>query len=153
APDFVSRRLGLEPGAVRLVVYDEAWRLLFCQERDRLLASLARGARVMHLEHIGSTAVLGLAAKPILDMLAAPADAGSVDSFVPPLQQAGYEYRPLVSTADRHFFRRGVPRQYHLHLTQFGSAVWNDQLTFRDRLRADASVARAYETLKRELAS
>lgn len=146
-------RLGLEPGVIRLVDYDDAWPEMFAIERERIDTELARRGRRICLEHIGSTAVPGLAAKPVLDMLGAPAGAEAAESLIPDIEAAGYEYRPLVSTAERIFFRRGAPRQFHLHLTFRESHVWRDQLTFRDRLRANAVLAGEYLALKRELAA
>jgi GrpB-like predicted nucleotidyltransferase (UPF0157 family) len=144
--------LGLESGVVRLVAYDDMWPSLFAAERDRINAALASHGLAMHIEHIGSTAVPGLAAKPVLDILAAPLKGEHVEPLLAVIPLADYEYRPLSSTPERHFFRRGTPRQFHLHLTPFDSDVWRDQLVFRDRLRADARLAADYAALKRELA-
>jgi GrpB-like predicted nucleotidyltransferase (UPF0157 family) len=122
-----ARHLGLESGVVRLVDYDEEWPRLFAAERERLLSFVrAHCGRQIHLEHIGSTAVPGLAAKPVLDMLAAPWLGDDLDPLIPAFELPGYLYRPLQSTPERHFFRRGEPRQYHLHLTPLGSQVWRD---------------------------
>ena len=151
--DSAARHLGLESGAVRLVDYDDAWPRLFEAERERLVAFVrATTGRHVYLEHIGSTAVPGLVAKPVLDMLAAPWLGDDLDPLIPAFQAAGYVYRPLQSTPERHFFRRGDPRQYHLHLTPLGSQVWRDQLAFRNTLRRDPVVASTYAALKRELA-
>lgn len=154
AEDAPARHLGLESGVVRLVDYDDAWPRLFEAERERLLSFVrAHAGRQIHLEHIGSTAVPGLAAKPVLDMLAAPWLGDDLDPLIPAFEAAGYLYRPLQSTPERRFFRRGEPRQYHLHLTPLGSQVWRDQLTFRNMLRLDPVVASAYAELKREVAA
>jgi GrpB-like predicted nucleotidyltransferase (UPF0157 family) len=136
------------------VDYDDAWPRLFAAERERLLSVVrAHAGCQFHLEHIGSTAVPGLAAKPVLDMLAAPWPGEELGLLIPAFEAAGYRYRPLQSTPERQFFRRGEPRQYHLHLTPLGSQVWRDQLGFRDLLRRDPGVASAYAALKCELAA
>jgi GrpB-like predicted nucleotidyltransferase (UPF0157 family) len=145
--------LGLESGVVRLVQYDDMWPSLFAAERERIIAVLESHGLAMQLEHIGSTAVPGLAAKPVLDILAAPVKGERVEPLLAVMPLADYEYRPLSSTPERHFFRRGTPRQFHLHLTPFDSDVWWDQLAFRDQLRANARLAADYATLKRELAA
>lgn len=149
-----GRHLGLESGVVRLVDYDAAWPRLFAAERERLVSCVrAHTGRQMQLEHIGSTAIPGLVAKPVLDMLAAPWPGDDLDALIPVFEAAGYLYRPLQSTPERHFFRRGEPRQYHLHLTPNGSRVWRDQLGFRDLLRHNPLLASTYAELKRELAA
>lgn len=147
-----SRHLGLESGVVRLVDYDDAWPRLFEAEHERLRSFVrAYAGRHFHLEHIGSTAVPGLVAKPVLDMLAAPWQGDGLDPLIPAFEAAGYLYRPLQSTPERHFFRRGEPRQYHLHLTPHGSQVWRDQLGFRDLLRQIPLLASTYAALKHDL--
>lgn len=86
-------------------------------------------------------------------MLAAPWPGDDLDPLVPAFEAAGYLYRPLQSTPERHFFRRGEPRQYHLHLTPNGSQVWRDQIGFRNLLRRNPLLASTYAALKHELAA
>lgn len=104
------------------------------------------------LEHVGSTAVAGLCAKPILDILAGhPSDVAALD-YVPCLERAGYEHRGDAGIPNHQFFRRGKPRSYHIHLVEAGGPLWRQYLTFRDRLRNDAAAARRYAELKQALA-
>ncbi len=143
--------LGLERGVVRLVEYDPRWATLFLEESRRLrqvLQSLG-----VTLEHVGSTAVAGLAAKPVLDMLAGYEDPTSLPACVEAVSAAGYLHRGEQGIPGREFFRRGEPRAYHLHLTLRGGPFWTEHLSFRDALRADAAVRAGYDRLKRELAA
>ena len=143
--------LGLESGQVRVVAYDPRWPPLYRAEADRLLAAVA--PLPLALEHIGSTAVPGLGAKPILDILAGYPEGGLPGEYVAALSKAGYVHRGEQGIPGREFFRRGDPRAYHVHLTRRGSSFWRDHLEFRDRLRAEASLRDAYDRLKRELAA
>jgi GrpB-like predicted nucleotidyltransferase (UPF0157 family) len=145
--------LGLDSGTVRVVPYDPAWPALFDVEVSRIGPFLtARDVR-LRLEHTGSTAVPGLAAKPILDILAGYDDDGERAPTVAALEAAGYTYRGEQGIPGRDFFRRGEPRQYHVHLTRVGSTFWNDHLTFRDYLRSASAAVEAYAALKMELAA
>ena len=149
----MSDILGLAPGTVRVVEYDPRWPALFDAEAARLAQALGAGLPLA-LEHMGSTSVPGLAAKPILDILAGYAPgAASVDDYVRALVAAGYTHRGEQGIPGREFFRRGDPRSYHLHLAVRGGAFWTSQLAFRDRLRADPALRDAYAELKRELAA
>jgi GrpB-like predicted nucleotidyltransferase (UPF0157 family) len=76
-----------------------------------------------------------------------------VPAYIGVLKAAGYVHRGEQGIPGREFFRRGIPRSYHLHLTAIDSAFWRDHLTFRDRLRADEDLRDAYAALKRELAA
>jgi GrpB-like predicted nucleotidyltransferase (UPF0157 family) len=145
--------LGLEPGTVRVVSYDRAWPDLYSVEAARVIDVLAQNDVTLVLEHTGSTAVPGLAAKPIVDMLAGRALDQPREPLIEALQSAGYTYRGEQGIPGRDFFRRGNPRQYHLHLTQVESSFWLDHLNFRDYLRSHPEVAARYATLKLELAS
>ena len=104
------------------------------------------------LEHTGSTAVPGLAAKPIIDILAGLESENARAAAIAALQRAGYSHRGEQGIPGRDFFRRGEPRQYHVHLTLVGSAFWDDHRTFRDWLRTHAAVAMEYAALKQQLA-
>lgn len=95
----------------------------------------------------------GLAAKPILDILAGYTRGANVQDYVSAFIEADYIHRGEQGIAGREFFRRGNPRAYHVHLTAIDSAFWHDHLTFRDRLRADDTLRDRYAALKRELAA
>jgi GrpB-like predicted nucleotidyltransferase (UPF0157 family) len=145
--------LGLESGTVRVVAYDPTWPSLFAAEAERLRQCFAAAELPLIIEHTGSTAVPGLAAKPILDTLAGYHEAASLPAYVEVLTEAGYVHRGEQEIPGREFFRRGNPRAYHLHLTAIDSLFWRDHLTFRNRLRTDTTLRDAYADLKRDLAA
>ncbi|HEY1952882.1 MAG TPA: GrpB family protein [Gemmatimonadaceae bacterium] len=145
--------LGLESGTVRLVPYDPAWPVLFAAESERLRTLFSSSGLIARLEHTGSTAIPGLMAKPILDVLAGyPGDA-PLEQYIVVLVTAGYAHRGESGIPGREFFRRGEPRSHHVHLTAIGSQFWRDHLAFRNRLRADNYLRDAYAALKHGLAA
>jgi GrpB-like predicted nucleotidyltransferase (UPF0157 family) len=148
---IVTASLGLEPGTVRLVLYDATWPALFDAEAERLSAVVSPlGVR---LEHMGSTAVPGLAAKPILDILAGYPEGTSVRSCIEALVGAGYVHRGEQGIPGREFFRRGTPRSYHIHLAVNDGPFWRDHLAFRDYLRRFGRSRDEYGALKAALAA
>ncbi len=143
--------LGLESGTVRVVPYDSAWPRLFLFEAERLHRLFARKNLSIVIEHTGSTAVPGLAAKPILDILAGYVQGADVQEYVSTFIEAGYVHRGEQGIPGREFFRRGDPRAYHVHLTAIDSGFWRDHRTFRDCLRADNALRDRYAALKLDL--
>jgi GrpB-like predicted nucleotidyltransferase (UPF0157 family) len=148
----VSRR---PDGTVEVVAYDPAWPARFEAERA-LLAEAAPGV-FSSVEHIGSTAVPGLLAKPTIDMLAVSDDLPRVLQRVDVLAEAGYDYRPgSFPDDDRHLFFRKVrdgKRLVHLHVVHASSPEVDDYRLFRDFLRAEPEVAARYAALKLDLAA
>jgi GrpB-like predicted nucleotidyltransferase (UPF0157 family) len=140
---------------IEIVDYDATWPRQFAEEKRRILA--ATGRYVAAVEHIGSTAVPGLAAKPIIDILVGLRSLTDATNCIIPLMGLGYEYVPEFEAElpERRYFRRVVPRPrtHHIHMVETTSEFWRRQLLFRDYLRAHLKDARAYETLKRDLAS
>jgi GrpB-like predicted nucleotidyltransferase (UPF0157 family) len=145
---YASRRVPDEP--VRVVDYDPGWPAQFAEERARLVPALGDAAAA--IEHIGSTAVAGLAAKPIIDIMVGLRRAPLGEEHIVAVTQLGYEYRGEFGIPGRQYFRRGRPRTHQLHVVQHGSAFWETHLLFRDHLRAHPSEAERYAALKRELA-
>ena len=139
--------------AIRIVPYDPAWRAVYAAAREEILGVMP--IRPLLVEHIGSTAVPGLAAKPVIDIVVLVAEMGPAHAAMPGLEQIGYEFRPEVSNAMRLFLRRraaGGERTHHLHIHTDQADV-SRHILFRDRLRADADTRQAYEALKRDLAN
>jgi GrpB-like predicted nucleotidyltransferase (UPF0157 family) len=143
--------LGLERGTVRVVPYDAEWPRLFAAEAKRLHFFLKQ--LPLRLEHMGSTAVPELCAKPVLDLLGGTPAGAPIIPYIEALAAAGYIYRGEQGIPGRHFFRRGEPRAYHLHVAEEGGSFWQDHLAFRDALREDATLREAYAALKRVLAT
>ena len=106
------------------------------------------------MQHVGSTAVAGLAAKPIIDIAATVRHLSDVDRFQRPLEQAGYSYRANGSDESKILFVKGPEerRTHHLHIVEQGGSAWKSFLAFRDVLRANAAEAQKYEALKQTLA-
>lgn len=145
-----------EPASIHLVDYDESW--LASYEAEAAALRIALAPELDDLQHVGSTAVPGMVAKPIVDILAAVASWDRFDVMVERLQALGYVYTPESEADDpqRRVFRKGpsdvrVMRTHHLHVTLSGSQYWNRIIAFRDRLRADPDAAARYADLKREL--
>jgi GrpB-like predicted nucleotidyltransferase (UPF0157 family) len=140
---------------VVLAEYDPRWPDLFETEKKRILDAI--GPRVLAIEHVGSTAVPGMPAKPVIDVMVGTRNvAATADACTAPLQSIGYEYIPKPALSDRRFFRRGawlLECMYHLHMVELGGESWNRYTVFRDALRADPEVARGYHELKRQLAA
>jgi GrpB-like predicted nucleotidyltransferase (UPF0157 family) len=97
--------------------------------------------------------VPGLAAKPIVDILAGRPPGSPLEPYVRALVGAGYVHRGEQGIPGREFFRLGVPRTHHVHLVETGSAFWRDHLAFRDALRERPELAAAYQALKLRLAA
>lgn len=145
--------LGLESKTVRVVPYDGRWPELFEAESERIATAIAAaGLPVVTLEHVGSTAVPGLAAKPILDLAAGHASGTVPAIYIGVLETLGYAYRGNGGLPGREFFRLGALRSHHMHLVQRGGVHWKRYLRFRNALRADASLRDAYAALKHALA-
>jgi len=144
--------LGVERGHVRLVPYDRRWPQLFENLADILRSRL--GDNVLAIDHVGSTAVPGLSAKPLLDVLVAVADLQRARSLEPVLARLGFEHRPDEGISDRHFYRRlvGNLRTHHLAVAEPTSRHWRETVVFRDALRRDERLRTDYERLKWDLA-
>ena len=138
---------GREPGAVTVADYDPLWPARYEAVRTRIAAALGECAR--GIEHIGSTAVPELAAKPIVDVLVEVDDPDDEAGYRPAMEEAGFELR--VREPGHRMFRTRV-RDVHVHLWPTGSDESRDYLLLRDRLRASAEDRRRYERVKLELA-
>ena len=140
---------GSERPAVPLVVidYDPAWPQRYARWRHRVGAAL--GMAALGIEHVGSTSVPGLAAKPIVDIQVSVADLADEPRYVHQLEKAGLVLR---SRDELHRYFRppaGQPREVHVHVCAAGSQWESDHLLFRDYLRADPAACRRYAEAKR----
>jgi len=135
-----------------LVPYDPRWADEFDRERRRIAAAL--GALALRIEHYGSTAVPGLAAKPIIDIQISVAALQPLDAYATPLSALGYLHVPHPDDAFAPFFHRPAawPHSHHVHVVLAGGGEERRTLAFRDYLRDHDGLARTYETLKRQLA-
>jgi GrpB-like predicted nucleotidyltransferase (UPF0157 family) len=135
---------------IALHEYDPTWPELFSREERRIRRALGR--RVIRLEHVGSTSVPGLAAKPILDVLLVVADSSDEDSYVPSLEAEGYVLRIREPDWHQHRLLKGPDTPVHLHVFSEGSAEIDRMVKFRDQLRKDPEARKLYLATKRELA-
>ena len=139
---------------VELFPFEPTWLSLFEEERYRLLDLFPD--QFLSVEHIGSTAVPGLSAKPIIDILAGVDSISRADELMEPLCQAKYatsmEYN--ASLTERRWLMRWAEgrRTHHLHLMVYGSQEWNRRLAFRNYLRENSTLAQQYEVKKRQWA-
>ena len=135
---------------IELVDYDPRWPERFRLEADRIRAAL--GDRALRVEHTGSTAVPGLAAKPIVDIVLVVADSADEESYVPALEPAGYVLRIREPDWYEHRVLKLPDPKVNLHVFSEGTPEIDRMLLFRDRLRADEGERELYERTKRELA-
>ena len=138
----------MEP--VRIFPYDSCWPRFFESERTRVKA--AAGGRIEIVEHVGSTAVPGLDAKPVIDLLAGVRSLADAIRCVQPLERIGYEHRGEAGVPGRIFLRTYSPCICHLNLAVVEEEFWEGHLLFRDYLRAHPDTAREYARLKHKLA-
>lgn len=140
---------------VALHEYQSSWPMAFCAERDRL-ESLLPGAFI-ELQHIGSTAIQGMPAKPIIDILAGVGSMNQADSLVEAICKSGYTTSPEFNATltDRRWFMRWADghRTHHLHVVVHDGDVWHERLRFRDALRSQPELAERYALLKSQLAA
>jgi len=145
--------LGCERHLVRLVPYQPAWADLFEQEAERLSAAL--GDQVVRIEHVGSTAVPGLDAKPILDIVVAVRDMTDAAAFEEALSPLGYIHKAANDRPGRLYFVKRRPDDrstHHLNITELGTECWFTHVAFRDYLREHAESRAEYRRLKQDLA-
>ena len=145
--------IGLQRGTVQILPYDPQWAHEYEFEKQRLMTAL--GNTIIAIEHVGSTAVPGLAAKPLIDIVAAIDSFERLPAIIHALTAMGYEHMPERISNERAFFPKG-PRQrrtHHLSFVLQGSDAWRQTITFRDYLRQHPERRNAYAALKQQLAS
>ena len=141
----------VERRAVEIVEYDPDWSERFAREAAKIHAALDGRERL--LEHVGSTAVPGLAAKPVVDILVVVDDPADEASYVPALVAAGYGLRIREPAWHEHRMLRTPARDVHLHVLPAGCPEIERYLLLRDRLRGEASERELYAAAKRRLAA
>jgi len=135
---------------ITLVEYSVEWPALFIREVERVRAIL--GTRVLMLEHVGSTSVPRLAAKPIIDMILALADSADESAYVPAMESAGYVLRIREPEWHQHRLFKGPDTNINLHVYSFGCPEIDKMIMFRDWLRSNDADRELYERTKRDLA-
>ena len=138
---------------VILEEYDSSWPSKFEEEKEYLMA-VAGKWHFGNIEHVGSTAVPGMVAKPVIDVMFGVKTLDESRPAIEALVEAGYEYWPY-KTEEMHWFCKpsDVFRTHHLHLIPYESPLWQERIKFRELLRSDDKVATEYANMKRELAA
>jgi GrpB-like predicted nucleotidyltransferase (UPF0157 family) len=150
-PKIWVAKLPLLQGRIELRDYDPAWPSLYEREAARIRAVL--GERVVRLEHVGSTSVPGLPAKPIIDIVLEVADSGDEPAYVPDLEAAGYVLVIREPAWFQHRVFKGPDTNINLHVFTAGCAEVDRMARFRDWLRTSAADRELYTRVKRELAA
>ena len=145
--------LGLNKNSVALAPYNKDWERLFLEEKERLSQTL--GNTALLIEHVGSTSVAGLSAKPIIDIAVAVQDASALYKAIPVLKQAGYDVLDNIQTDEEVLARKGTPdcRTHYIHVEIINNQRFQNHILFRNYLRTHIKARRAYEELKRKLAA
>ena len=138
-------------GVIELRPHDDSWPRLYALEAERVVAVL--GSRVLLLEHVGSTAVPGLPAKPIVDMVLVVADSSAEQDYVPPMEGAGYVLRIREPGWYEHRLFKGPGADINLHVFSAGCVEVDRMLRFRDHLRSNPSDRELYARTKLALAA
>ncbi|HSP54118.1 MAG TPA: GrpB family protein [Dehalococcoidia bacterium] len=150
-------------GAIVLVPHDPAWTAAFEEERARIQEAIGQWAA--DVQHVGSTSIPGIAAKPIIDIAVHLRSITDALYCITPLVQIGYECLGEFGIPGRIYFRKptktplpgqshyGVGRTHQIHMYETGHEQYEKQITFRDYLRKHPESAREYEDLKRDLAA
>lgn len=139
---------------VVVIDYDPQWPIVYKEEQAEIIRVI--GDKVVAIEHIGSTAVPELGAKPIIDIMVAVRHLSDADQCIQPLQSIGYEYvpEPEVQIPEWRYFRKGPQEAHrHLHMVELTSDFWRRLLLFRDYLRSHPKAAREYYALKKQLST
>lgn len=142
---------GKEKRTIRLVDYDEGWPVQF-QKHQKLIQD-ALGKEALGIEHIGSTAVPGLSAKPIIDILLIVKDAGDESKYLDKMESVGYHLRVREPDFHNHRMFRTAYKEVHLHVLSVGCTEIDRYLVFRNYLRLNDVARKEYEITKRNLAS
>ena len=135
---------------VVLVEYDPEWPRLYAREEARIREAL--GETALQVEHVGSTSIPGLAAKPIVDIVLVVPDSADEPAYVPALEATGYVHRIREPDWFEHRVLKGIDPKVNLHVFSPDCAEVERMLRFRDHLRRDAHDRDLYERTKRELA-
>ena len=151
----LKTRRNVTKAPIEVFDHDPRWPKMFDREKTLILKAL--GNKAVGVEHIGSTAVPGLGAKPIIDIMVGVRLLSDAKRCIRPLESIGYEYVPEYedSIPERRYFRKGPNepnKHYHLHMVEYDGEFWKRYLLFRDYLRKHSKTASEYFRLKKQLA-
>lgn len=135
---------------ITLVEPSTEYKQRFQEERLRIAIAMKRLPAA--IEHVGSTAIAGIKAKPIIDILIGMREL-PLEAAIEPLISVGYEHVEGAGGPERLYFRKGTPRAFHVHVVLHDGAAWRRHVIFRDWLNLHPDLAREYEALKVDLAA
>jgi GrpB-like predicted nucleotidyltransferase (UPF0157 family) len=142
------------PEPVVIVDYDPAWPARFEKERAAIATAFGGAMEgVAAIEHVGSTAIPGCAAKPVIDIMIGVRSLADGLRCITPIVRFGYECMGEAGLPGRIYFRKGAPRTHHIHFVEHECDFWVRHLLFRDTLRARPDLVEQYSALKRGLAA
>ncbi|WP_425448293.1 GrpB family protein [Dethiothermospora halolimnae] len=143
--------IGLKRGTVKLLPYDSQWKKEYDNEKE--LLNFTIGKYILDIQHIGSTSIEGLWAKPIIDIAVGVESLDLVTEIKSLLEDIGYEYRGNAGVEGRVFFTKGKEelRTHYLHIIVFNGYIWRNQINFRDYLRVHKEYIDEYSNLKEKL--
>lgn len=143
----MSKIIGLKRLTVKLSSHNKKWERLFELEKKKLEKIFP------NIEHIGSTAIKGIKAKPIIDIDAGILNIGKVKNYIEPLKKLNYEFRQQSSKKNHALFVKGKEsnRTHYLHIIKYKGKIWENDIFFRDYLNKNKQIAKNYEKLKTKL--
>jgi GrpB-like predicted nucleotidyltransferase (UPF0157 family) len=143
-------KLGLADNEVKLLNYTSAWKVAYQREREKI--SNAIRPYICAIEHIGSTAIENIYAKPIIDIAVALRNANDIEKTIEPMKKIGYIYKGEQENSGRFFFKPDTEIvKFHVHMMAIDNPIWISHIKFRDFLRKDMETAKEYENLKLNL--
>jgi len=128
--------------------YSSEWPEKF--EKESNLIKEILGDLVIDIEHIGSTSIPGLSAKPIIDIAVLTESISDINTFTDKLENIGYSYKPDMSSVERIFLRKGDPVEYHLSISESKYTYWERQILFRNYLRKYKKYRDEYQKIKED---
>lgn len=143
--------LGLNKDVVELLPHDDTWSKEF--EKEKKLLKKVLGKLALDIQHVGSTAIPGLMAKPIIDIAVAVENASVLKGLIDVLSKAGYDVKDSINELGEILARKGTPdnRTHYIHIEVINSLFWNNHILFRDYLLKHAEYIKKYEDLKKEM--
>ena len=138
-----------ETNTVYLKAHSRTWKWKF--RKEKVLLRVFFGRQILDIEHVGSTAIPGMVAKPIIDIVATVPDFERAYEYVDKIKQLGYEYKGENKELRQYFFTKGTTARYHLYIQEKYADIWG-RIAFRDCLIRNSELARRYAELKRILA-
>jgi GrpB-like predicted nucleotidyltransferase (UPF0157 family) len=146
-----KRIIGLQRKKVRLSSYNSEWKKIYKKEKELLLSVL--GDQVLDIQHIGSTSVPGVKAKPIIDIVIAVKKIKDVEKLIESVEKLGYEYKHEAGVSGRRFFVKGSEknRTHYIHMVKLSGKQWKNLTNFREYLLEDKKNIKKYNELKESL--